>query len=430
MAGSPPTFAVMQRRCRSARAAKSIAAAALLALGVTASAEGVSGRVALKFQVSNETAQSLSAAVGVRSRNDAIGDLRLAWETRRGGWGLSFEDHLSFDAGGTPALTAREAALGIFEPGPPATWLNLDDKVADRPHLSATQSMDRLFIGHTSAHLVVRVGRQALTWGAGLVFHPLDLIDPFAPNATDTEYKPGTDMVYAQVLFDSGSDLQLATVPRSPNRGGRPTWNASSAAMHYHAALDELQSTWIAARDRGDGVAAVGVNGAIGGATWNAELISTFIRDAGTAISAIANISDAVVVFGRNETVFAEVYRNGFGVARRHYSWSDLPAPLRDRLARGQVFDTGKDYLAAGADVEWTPLLRIKPTLIANLGDGGLLALVQATYSVHENVDLVAGVQIPLAARGTEFGGIPLAAGGSPLIELPRLFFVQLRAYF
>ena len=106
----------------------------------------------------------------------------------------------------------------------------------------------------------------------------MDLFDPFSPTATDTEYKPGTDMLYVQRLFADGSDLQLAIAPRPPRSGAAPTADASTAALHLHAALLGHQTTWLLARDHGDLVGALGVNGDLGGATWNLEVVP-IVRD-------------------------------------------------------------------------------------------------------------------------------------------------------
>ena len=123
---------------------------------------------------------------------------------------------------------------------------------------------------------MVRVGRQALTWGSGLVFRPMDLFDPFSPSATDTEYKPGVDMLYVQRLFADGSDLQLIVAPRPQVKEGPLTADASSFALHYHLTLFGHQTTLLVARDHGDWVGGAGLNGALGGATWNVELVPTF----------------------------------------------------------------------------------------------------------------------------------------------------------
>ena len=410
---------------------RALSAIALLLYGTPAWADdAVHGRVELGYRYSFENSGSLSALLGEETRNDALGDLRLTWEPRWGAWDFAIHYQLAADAGDTPALAARRNALGILPSPPPPTWWNLSDTFVDNGQVTATQRIDRLSIGYTGSHFVLRFGRQALTWGSGLVFHPMDLFDPFSPTAIDTEYKPGTDMLYAQWLFDDGSDLQFVMVFRPTRVGGEPASNAGSVALHYRATLAGLQTTWLVARDRRDWVAAAGIDGALGGATWNVEVVPTFVHDGPALTSALANISDAATIFGRDATMFAEYYRNGFGLSGRHYALTDLPAPLIDRLLRGQVYDTGRDYLAAGVMLQWTPLLQIAPTAIVNLDDGSVYAVAQTTWSLKQNLNLVAGVQLPIGPAKTEFGGIPLAGDTPPYDEQPGTLYAQLRQYF
>ena len=405
-------------------------AALLLLPAVPALAEPVHGRLQLQDVYSWEGPQSLGAALHARNRNDVLGDMRLSWAPRWDNWRFDFAWRIGFDAGDTPRFVMRETALGFLPPAPPATWWNLTNTFIDQPRFIATQRIDRLSVGYTGSHLVVRAGRQALSWGAGLVFRPMDLFDPFAPDATDTEYKPGTDMLYGQYLFDDGSDLQLVVVPRPMRRGGGLTANASSFALHFHTTLGNLQTTWLIARDHGDMVAGIGINGSLGQATWNAEIIPTFVNGGGTYTSALFNISDAGTLWDRDVTYFAEYFRNGFGTGGTRYALNTLPRPLIDRLLRGQLFDTACDYLAAGAQFQWTPLLQISPTLIANLDDLSLYGIAQATYSLSDNLDLLVGVQVPIGPANSEFGGIALVPNSPPFLAPPARFYVQLRQYF
>jgi hypothetical protein len=135
-------------------------------------------------------------------------------------------------------------------------------------------------------------------------------------------------------------------------------------------------------------------------------------------------------MFGRNATVFAEYYRNGFGVAGQPFNLADLPPALTDRLARGQVFTTRRDYVAGGLTVEATPLLTLSPTLIVNLNDGSALALLAATYSLADNITLVAGAQAAIGPARTEFGGLPLSETSPVLLAPPAQLYLQLRRYF
>lgn len=373
------------------------------------------------------SADSLYAALGTRDGNDLSGNLRLIWEPSWDRWSFSLHDLISAEDGVNVRLAHAEASL---LPAPPSTWFNLTQTFAEHGQIVGTQSIDRLAVAYTAPDFVLRIGRQALTWGSGLVFRPMDLFDPFSPSATDTEYKPGTDMVYTQWLLASGSDLQFILVPRPDRSESPPSADASSAALHLHSVLFGHQTTWLLARDHGDWVGAIGVNGAAGGATWNVELVPTLLNSGGTRVSSIANMSDALTVAGRNATVFAEYFRNGFGVGSATLSLASLPPGLLARLARGQLFDLRRDYVASGLTLEVNPLLTTSPTLIINLDDRSLFALMAGTYSLADNLNLIGGIQVPLGRTRSEFGGIPLAPAGGILLAPPAQIYLQIRKYF
>ena len=411
---------------RPERISLALALAAGLAWGAARADDDLHGRIELQDAGLFARADSLSDQVGGDAANDLSGNLRLIWEPDWGRWSLSVHELISFENGPNVRLARDEA--GVI-PEPPATWLNLSGPIASHGQLIATQGIDRLAVTYTAPDFVVRLGRQALTWGSGLVFRPMDLFDPFSPTATDTEYKPGTDMAYAQWLFKDGSDLQAVVVPRAERLNGAPTADASSFALHLHTTLMGHETTWLLARDHGDVVAGAGLNGALTGATWNLELVPTVLAKGGARVSMVANISDAVTLWGRNATVFAEYFRNGFGVTGPA-SLTSLPADLTDRLGRGQVFTIRRDYLAAGATVEVDPLLNLSPTLIVDADDGSLYALLAGTYSLADDLTLVAGAQAPIGPARSEYGGLLLAPAGRLRLAPPAEAYLQLRRYF
>ena len=386
------------------------------------------GRFELTDRGAFSRSDSLAATLGERFRNDFTGDLRLTWEPKWDNWDFSVHYVVTGDYGGGAALARKQAP--IFGTAPPATLFDLTGTIVDDGQALATHRIDRLALGYSTDNFVVRVGRQALTWGAGKVFHPMDLVDPFAPDATDTEYKPGVDMGYFQWLFKDGSDLQAIAVPRAKTYNAIPTLDASTFALHYHKTFGQIGTTWIVARDHGDWTTGVGLSGPLGDAVWNAEIVPTFEADGTTRISGLANISTAVTLFKRNATIFAEYFHNGFGVAGSGRAYDTLPADLTDRLARGQVFNTSRDYLAGGMTLEWTPLLTLSPSLIVNLNDGSVYAAGEADWSLNDNTDLIAGVQVPIGPNGSEFGGLPLTGTGAPYVAAPASAYVQLRRYF
>jgi hypothetical protein len=407
-------------------AAMALAAAFFCAPGF-ADTDGIHGRLELQDIGDFARGDSLDAALDLPDRNDASANLRLTWEPSWGPWNVSIHYLVAAQYGDGVPLLRDEAGL---LPAPPPTWFNLTDSFADRGRLAAFNSIDRLSVGYTTPDFVVRVGRQALSWGSGLVFRPMDLFDPFSPTATDTEYKPGTDMLYTQFLFADGSDLQLIAVPRPAEKGAMPSSDASSFALHYHASFFGHQTTMLLARDHGDWVGGLGLNGALGGATWNLELVPSFVDRGASRLSALANISDAVTLFDRNATLFAEYFHNGFGAANSDFALASLPADLVGHLARGQLFNTRRNYLAAGMTLEVNPLLTVNPTLIAGLDDASAYAILAATYSLSDNLMLVAGAQAPVGSSNTEFGGMPLVLGGKTFLAPTSQVYIQIRQYF
>lgn len=369
---------------------------------------------------------SIDSALGLQDRNDIAGNLRLTWEPQWGEWSAGVHYVVAADYGGNPRLQRLEQGL---LPAPPSTWFNLTNTFEDHGNIVASQTIDRLYVGYAASDFVLRVGRQALTWGGGLVFRPMDLFDPFAPNATDTEFKPGTDMVYAQFLFGDGSDLQAIVVPRPAVKGAGPSMDASSFAAHFQTRVADLGTNFLLARDHGDWTLAAEVTGPLSGATWDIELVPTFLNSGPTRLSALANISDAVTLLDRNATVFAEYFHNGFGVTG-DTTFATLPPDLSDRLSRGQVFDTRQNYLAAGLTLECTPLLTLTPTAIADLDDGSVYLLASATWSLSNDLTLIAGAQAPLGRHGSEFGGIPVSPANPATVGPSPNLYIQVRRYF
>ena len=386
------------------------------------------GRLELTGRGVTNGSDSLDASLGHQTYFDAFGNLRLMWEPVYGDFDLSVHYQLSGQVGESVDVANQAAALSPAPP--PPTLFDLEHTLVSSDDMRLTHRIDRLAIGYSAPDYVIRVGRQALTWGAGMVFHPLDLVDPFAPTAVDTEFKPGLDMIYGQYLFEDGSNLEAIAVPRAPVFNDWPRWDDSTFAMRFNTWAENIGITATLARDRGDIVAGLGVGGPIGDATWNAELMPTFLANGDVRVSALANISTGFMIGARNATAFVEYFHNGFGVGGSGTPLDQLPGDLTDRMTRGQLFTTSRDYVAAGVTVEATPLLTLSPTAIVNLNDLSVNLTAQANWSVGDNTNIIFGANVPLGDPGTEFGGRALTAGGSSYATPATTAYVQLRQYF
>ncbi len=152
--------------------------ALMLACGIAppsarADPDAVHGRIELQEAALYTPSDSIYASAGPRDGDDSLANLRLIWEPTWDRWGFSLHDVVTVEDG----LIARDArAEAALLPAPPATLLNLTKTFEQGDQTLGTQQIDRLALSYTAPDFVLRIGRQALSWGSGFVFRPMDLI--------------------------------------------------------------------------------------------------------------------------------------------------------------------------------------------------------------------------------------------------------------
>ncbi|MEM6704043.1 MAG: hypothetical protein AAF690_15100 [Acidobacteriota bacterium] len=299
----------------------------------------------------------------------------------------------------------------------------------DRGRTALLTRFDRLSVGYTGPRNVLRVGRQAVTWGNGFVYTPMDVFNPFDPAAVDREFKPGDDMVYAQHLLPRGDDLQAVWVVRRDPRGDR-TSDVSSLALKYHGLFGAGEIDALVARHYGDDLYGVGGSLSIGGAVLRGDVVVTE-SELGTTVSAVSGITRSWVLGGKNVSAFVELHRNGFGQPGRRYSGDELAAnpELLERLARQEMFTLGRSYAAASVTVEVTPLFLLTPNLFVNVEDTSGLLQIVGQNDLSQDLVLQTAIGLPFGDAGTEFGGLPTPIPGRFVASGPSLF-VQIARYF
>jgi hypothetical protein len=309
-------------------------------------------------------------------------------------------------------------------------WFDLTHEIEDSGKKAVVQRLDRLSVGFTTDHAVARFGRQAITWGNGMVFTPMDVFNPFDPAAVDKEYKTGDDMLYGQYLFENGSDLQGVGIVRRNPLNGETESDQSSLAGKYHGFVGSNDFDVLASSHFGDTLIGLGGIVSVGGSVWRGDLTWTNSGDE-EVISGVASISYSWVLGGRNWSGILEYYHNGFGQHGGDYggqALSENPELLR-RIGRGELFTLGRDYLVASATVEISPLFLLIPNVFVNLGDpSGLFQLV-GQYDWKQDLQVLTALNIPMGPDGSEYGGIEGANPGTYLSTTASLF-AQIAWYF
>ncbi len=309
-------------------------------------------------------------------------------------------------------------------------WWNLTHSFGDDDKTAIIHRLDRLSVGFTTDHTAWRFGRQAISWGNGMLFTPMDVFNPFDPAAVDKEYKTGDDMLYGQYLFNNGNDIQTTAIVRRNPLSGEVEKDQSSLAFKYHGFLGMNEFDLLAAEHYGDQILGLGGIANIGGAVWRGDITWTD-TERESVLSLVTSLSYSWNWGGKNISGLLEYYYNGFGQSNGAYSSSDLAQnpDLVKRLERGELFTLARNYLAASATVELTPLLMFIPNVFINLEDPSALAQLVASYSLKQEVQILAALNLPIGPDGTEYGGIAAPVDGLYFSTGPS-FFAQIAWYF
>ena len=307
---------------------------------------------------------------------------------------------------------------------------NLTHVFTDSGKTAVLNRLDRLAVSYTSDKVVMKFGRQAISWGNGFIYTAMDIFNPFDPAAVDKEFKTGDDMLYGQYLRWNGDDLQGVMVFRRDLLTGDVEADVSSLAFKYHGMVGGGEYDTLVARHYGDTLIGAGGNHGLGGAVWNGDLVVTF-TDEDTVPSLVTNLTYSWMWGGKNVSGVLEYFYNGFGQADGCYTAECLEdnPELLSRLARGELFTLGRNYLAVSAMFELHPLFLLTPNVFVNIGDPSAFLQVVFQNDLKQNLVLLSSVSWPIGAGGTEFGGLPTEIPGLYLSTGPSIF-VQLAWYW
>lgn len=368
---------------------------------------------------------------------DHKGDLRLKFGWQKNKLEIAADYQLIAAHGdGFELANSLPGNVLISDPVPTDKYrlFDLTSVITENSDSALLQRLDRLYVGVTGKRAVLRIGRQAVSWGNGLIYTPMDFFNPFDPAAVDKEYKTGDDMIYGQYLTQSGDDMQAVWVLRR-DLNGNVSSDVDSIAAKYHGFAGDKEYDLLIAQHYDDNVLAFGGLSDLGTALWRGDITITRTSNnqaqTDNIFSLVTSITYSWVGWNRNISGVAEYFYNGFGQADGDYSPAALAAnpDLVERLVRGELFTLGRHYLALSAMIEMTPLWSLTPNAFINIGDGSFLAQLVTGYDLKQDLQILAALNVPVGASDTEYGGIDSGISGKQLSTGPGIF-AQLAWYF
>jgi hypothetical protein len=339
---------------------------------------------------------------------DYTADLRLMFVEERGGFTFKLDHAVILNGGDSFAFLSNPGATLDQSPtDDDSRRMDLTWQLDDGNRHRLLHRIDRLAMQYRGSSWGLTIGREAVSWGSGLVFQPMDIFSPFAPTTVDRDFKAGDDLVIVDKLFPDGSDLQLLGIARR-DADGDASSDVISAAAKWHAFVGPGELEVFGGKHYRDQVYGGSLRVPLGGALLRTDLVGTRLDGGNWRVSGIINVDTSFALAGRTTYVFGEYFHNDFGVGDLPDSFVGLPPELLLRLGRGEVFNLMRDYLALGGTYEWHALWNQSLTLIANLNDSSGLLQTQLSYTPSDHATLQAGVVVPVGQAGEEYGGVPV----------------------
>ena len=339
----------------------------------------------------------------------------------------SFSKGESFSA--INALQGKTSNISMIERKSPidsAQFFSLTKEYVNENDEQAYHRLDRLYLEYSDFDYTVRVGRQALTWGGGKIFNPIDIMNPFAPTDVVRDYKNGSDMITVQAYSDYISDVQVAIVPRRDIKTRELEYDESSAALKLQNTFGETDAEILFGSHYGDNFLGGGVAGPFKDAVWRTNVILSD-GDSKKYFSAVANIDYSWLTKGNNTYGYIEFYYNNMGVDSAEALADNTE--LMERLERGDFFMRDNYYMAAGLQYDPHPLVTIFLSGIYNTDDSSYIAQPRVEWDIKSDVKILVGADIPEGNLGSEFGGFTDSSTGRVISPAKRLYG-QVTYYF
>lgn len=341
---------------------------------------------------------------------------------------LRFEVHhattaLSEVPGG--ALGGTSTGVGLQAPeAVDLSWVAFDDDLTLRGRV------DRLNVRGTAGPLTVTVGRQPVSFGAGLAFTPLDLVNPFTPAVIDQEYKPGVDAA----RVDAYAGMSSLTVVGA--YAGDWTLPGTVLAAYGQTTVGVTDLGLFLGAVRGDGVVGTSVVTSVGAIGLHGDLSLTAREEGGDPF--VRGVVGGMWRPGPDTTLGAEVYVQTLGAADP----ADYLTVAQDpRFARSEVWLFGRTYGSLNASHQLTPLVMLGGAMIMNIEDGSAFVAPSLGWSLASNAELGFGGFVGLGKRAGVTSQTFTGPSGTALeVDVPQLrsefgtypavAFLQLKTYF
>lgn len=274
-------------------------------------------------------------------------------------------------------------ALGRERENTPNRRLDLEKSRGEERRFSQRGEIDRLNLSGSHSGFAWNIGRQAIGFGRIALASPLDIIAPFAPDALDTDVRPGIDALRAGRFFGRGGEIgALAVFGRHKE--------SNSYLLHGETNLAGVDLLALGGTLRGRDLLGVGFATQFMGMGIKGELAA--YRGEGVGKPGgdprkdfLQGALELDYRFAAGPLCALQYLHNGFGAKEpEDYPAILLSAPIQEGLG----YLLGRHYLLASVSHDPHPLVTLGALGIWNLLDDSFLLRPLVRISLGDNLSL------------------------------------------
>ncbi len=262
----------------------------------------------------------------------------------------------------------------------------------------------------------VTIGRQPIGLATNYIFTPNDFFHPFASTAADREFRPGVDAIRIDAMPSYLSQI-TAIVAMGYDENDQPAWERCAAILRGQMNIDSFDFSVLGGQlDR---------RYVFGGA-FTGEVLGLGVRGEGNITFPKDDIDQW---YGRFAVGFDKRWENTVQLALEYYYRGQGAEGPDDYLTQAATMTDfadpylGRHFLGLSISGEATPLLVLQAVALMNVTDPSFYVTGAATYSLDDNIDMIATLGIPLGRKPgvqrpwrilprlrSEFGSYPYSA--------------------
>jgi hypothetical protein len=282
------------------------------------------------------------------------------------------------------------------------TILSIDNGLADlswtylnKGGFVLNTALDRLYIDYSYKNFQLKIGRQRVNWGIGLVWNPNDIFNAFSYIDFDYEERPGSDAVAFTWYSSPTSSLDLvAKTDKNPSR------YSVAARYLFNTGTYDLQV--ITGKADNDLMAGFGWSGAIKEVSFRGE-VSAFAPRKTNRQTAVCATVEADYTFSNSLYLHGAFLFNSLGKIKNSEAMSLLA--LQNGLSAKKL-SFGMFETFAHISYPVSPIVSVSAATMFNPADFSAYISPNCTLSLKDNLDLLIGAQLLLGKPNTEYASM------------------------